>query len=445
MALRLFIVISLVSFLNLPQANAESIKRLETIVSSFSSLDEFLENRSAVNRYKIALQKYTGRKTFPCESFDDVIAEVNKLKNNVPGFSSRLWKKRKFGGNFEAVSNRDSEAIYRFQSIKRPFHAIWLAPISSNCEFKLCSEQDRMMPQRWAVALKKSQLFVLERNRKFTGGSILTVAFNDHGRRIGLVSASRLDRFHEPDILSNPRTKKKTRSSLFRLWVVRTQKSWGRLSELRKSTSKEGLYDLVQLAPKPGKGKVLTSLRNFRLFDTMAGKITARSARNCFASTSKQSLDLVVGSPPAEPGELKVSAKASIEILFNTPEQVNALLDKMQDPATADQALGSLMNQPGSPLENNLIRLLQHNPDATRREQIINVLNLLYERQNPKGKSRNPSSNKSSPIEKALKKALKDKSLPVRTLAAESLSKQGSKDPQCKAVSRPRSGELELS
>jgi hypothetical protein len=162
----------------------EGLEGLEQIAGRFSSLDEFLKNKSALRQYEKVLMRYFGKNKFPCEGFSEVLGELRRWIAINPSIADRLW-------SVQSAWQREVKPNARFIRPKRFFHAIWEDLSRAGCTSKECTTPGMAAPGRWATALRESDFYYVQSGHKYSGLSVLVSKVFKGNKDFRLVSTSK--------------------------------------------------------------------------------------------------------------------------------------------------------------------------------------------------------------------------------------------------------------
>ncbi len=289
------------------QALAESLSKLEAIASQAKSLDDFLSKPQLINAYHQALVQYQHRDKFRCESFEKIIKKL-KVLCGVPGFKQSLWAKQDpkpvfitaFPSEEDAIANHNVHTVYVFRPVPRLFHGIWNDPSNGSCKSDDCEKNDLTSPERWAVALKGSQLYYLERDGIFTDQSLLVTPVEAKGKTYPLLSITGGPGLTRPLTVVSSLSKSTRVSTLLQEWAARAMKrnpkSWGTFVVVKHTDQGaevrpwKTVIDTKQSSDKP-----IAALHNFSTIDRMAKAIESALPRNCQLAHTETASNLFLG------------------------------------------------------------------------------------------------------------------------------------------------------
>ena len=120
-----------------PQAKLHSVSLsdLDSILERAPNLQAFLENKNLVSQYYSGLSEYFGARRFPRRSFDAILDQLKIVKDQVPGFSERVWEKHgdKSHG-FNMVVTGSSTGRDLNLSLWKLYRFDWLSQMKKNYE-----------------------------------------------------------------------------------------------------------------------------------------------------------------------------------------------------------------------------------------------------------------------------------------------------------------------
>jgi hypothetical protein len=404
---------------------ADGITALESVASRFATLEAFLKNRDARKEYEAALARYFGRDKFPCDGFQEVIDQVRRWMDVDPSVAERLWAPQK-AWRHEVMWKRASAKSperYRFASLPRRFHGIWLDLSRAGCTEGECAPLSLGAPGRWAAALEGSAVFHLEKGARYTGTSLLVVDVEEGARRLKLVATTADGLLHE-------RTGKK-KGTLLEEWakMVKTKAPLAFVNREEKVTA---ILDKRTLASVTG--------LSFR--DTHAKSLMAVLPGSCLKAEKTAKAKVLVPGEGEDSSPTTAQGSSSSGIFSSTGLNL---------PPAPTAALGDIMitlNLPPAPaadpiqnkavIEKGLGEKLQKAPDAKQRALAALALDILGqatakpETQKATAPGRKPRArvpsyldNFSKPTRTALNQALKDPSPAVRSHAALTIADAG--------------------
>ena len=172
-------------------AGGDGVAALEKIAARFATLDAFLKDKNGRREYEEALTKYYGRTQFPCDSFNEVVDQVRRWVEADPSVGEKLWARMKtweYEVSWKAKASKVKED-YRFVSLPRKFHGIWLDFSQAGCSEGVCPPLRKSAPGRWAAALDGTAVFHLEKGERFSGTSLMVVDMLRGDKRVRLVAS----------------------------------------------------------------------------------------------------------------------------------------------------------------------------------------------------------------------------------------------------------------
>ncbi len=201
---------------------ASSLSELEKPLRRHSTLVAFLNDLPALLRYKKALEGYYGTQTFSCERFEITVERLRALVGKIPKLAERLWEpvsSPEVGPFQESAGGKKTRAEFRFLPVPRRLHALW-ADAASGCGAESCALTESLGDRRWRVAREGTSTFVLEKDRRFTGGFVNVVpltASSSSPRFLVLRGGARV--LDERRSFANVITGRAVKSSAFHAWL----------------------------------------------------------------------------------------------------------------------------------------------------------------------------------------------------------------------------------
>jgi len=249
-------------------AAAHSVKQLEEIAAEAKSLDDFLKNPRLQARYEAALRSYQSRDRFRCESFEKIIAKVKVLQKGIPTLGERLWTRvetpvitvEATASEKDPLATSAANSSFTIQRLPRNFHGLFFDPSPAGCLSDNCSEADYFSPDRWAAALKDSEVYVVEKNGIFTDLTLLVTPVTQGKQTYGLVSLGGGPGLARLQTLRLPPEKKWKRSSLLNAWLSiaakMKPKDWRGYVRMRRPQSKQPAIRLLASTDSSAERKI---------------------------------------------------------------------------------------------------------------------------------------------------------------------------------------------
>lgn len=175
-------------------AFAESLDELELVASQAISLERMLSQPSFLVSYQSAMERYFGRTDSGCLTFAAAIGDVTEMARAMPWMKRRLWEKLPAAPNL--VVPWGKKVAYRFRPVPRRLHALWAYAAPNGCEPEACDPEAATKVRapataklgRWALGMRDSQVFLVEKNGSFTGTAVLLSPYEREGATWALVS-----------------------------------------------------------------------------------------------------------------------------------------------------------------------------------------------------------------------------------------------------------------
>lgn len=363
---------------------AESLAELEKIAAQAKTFDDFAGSIVLKERYLNALKKYQHRDRFRCESFDKIIAKAKTLADKIPGFADRLWEKIE-PRYFEVAAYPSAKTsgpiqsaikdTYGFRGVPRRFHALWNDPSLTGCYSDACEENDDGVPDRWAVTLKDSDLFYVEKNGIFVDQSILFVPLLKENKPYRLVVVGGgPGLLREVDVWDGRINKSRPQNLMKTAVEIMQHRYW-------KDQAPEMIVDKTarKIASIENDQKLSAPPEDFSVGDPMAGAIEKVQGRKCIADgkKGKPGASLVLGKKLDSPDALqKYGWSTPLSPVFN---DVKALAGALNDKSFNDKLVSPYSLSPSDKelVDTSLSQLLLNNPNAATRAKAAMALDLM--------------------------------------------------------------------
>lgn len=150
-------------------ADPSGLVALEAVAGRFPTLEAFLKDKGARKEYEAALTRYFGSRHFPCETFDDIVAQVRRWIEADPAVAERLWTSR------PTTALGEVGPRWRFVKSARAFHDVWVDLSRAACSESRCPLLGVSLPGRWAAVLRGSELHHLEKGGRYGGASLVVL------------------------------------------------------------------------------------------------------------------------------------------------------------------------------------------------------------------------------------------------------------------------------
>jgi hypothetical protein len=282
-----------------PACRGETLDRLEAIARQAKSLDDFLARKELVAQYGKALIAYQHRNRFRCDSYEKIIGELRVLNQTVPDLGRRLWAPLTVSSVTIPVMDipKDDEnstetpaAMHTvtFRAVPRRLHGIWNDPSIKGCTKNGCDRIEAMVPERWAIALKESEIYYVERDGIFSDLSLLLTPVARDGRVYPLLTLG-----GGPELMKTIQVQDADHqiqeTTLLKQWISavtpRLPKKWHSFVMVRSGTKKENYQRLVERLVRDRKQKRWEGApHEFTTEDKIARAIEAASTNQCVAT-----------------------------------------------------------------------------------------------------------------------------------------------------------------
>ena len=289
-------------------APAQSLEKLESIVAKAKDLDDFLFQPQLREEYFKALQAYQHRDRFRCVTYEKILDKVRLLRNAVPGFKERVWEPLKLesvrvttvADKQDLFATAETRNAFELKPVPRRFHAIWNDPSSLGCLSDSCDKNDSGSPDRWAVLLKDSEVYYVEKNGIYTDLSLSVIFLKKGDQSLAYLAIGGGPGLHKAYAVEDPQTKLKHDSTLLETWMLRMRKrgpQWKTFALLNRSDRKLVQRGTGNLFPK---STPLGSLAEYAPLDSaFAEKVELTVPRPCLtAENQKQKGNLILSGDP---------------------------------------------------------------------------------------------------------------------------------------------------
>jgi hypothetical protein len=154
-------------FLSLRPKLRTEIEKLDEILKSADTLQQFLGDRTLINQYYQGLSKYFGESKFPRRSFDAILNQLAEVAEKVPGVGLQVWSNqypKDMSFDLVTVGSASGRAVnlnlwklYRFD---------WLTHLKRTFEKAFPEAESQVIEQKMKVYFSEVQLNlkVLEMN-----------------------------------------------------------------------------------------------------------------------------------------------------------------------------------------------------------------------------------------------------------------------------------------